>query len=58
MHEPSGWAMFTICSFDKTENKLDYYRGIDFIKKLCKKLKFHVLKIINYKKKEMLPLTD
>ena len=21
-HEPSGWAMFTRCSFDKKENKL------------------------------------
>ena len=24
-HEPSGWAMFTRCSFDKKENKLNYY---------------------------------
>ena len=23
-HEPSGWAMFTRCSFDKKENKLNY----------------------------------
>ena len=22
--EPSGWAMFTRCSFDKKENKLNY----------------------------------
>ena len=28
-HEPSGWAMFTRCSFDKKENKLNYYRGKD-----------------------------
>ena len=26
-HEPSGWAMFTKYSFDKIEDKLDYYRG-------------------------------
>ena len=26
MHEPSGWTMFTSCSFDEKENKLDYYR--------------------------------
>ena len=58
MHEPSGWVMFTKCSFNKTENKLDYYRGIDCIKTLCEKLKVHALKIINYKEKEMLPLTD
>ena len=31
-HEPSGWTMFTKCSFDATENKLDYYRGRDCIK--------------------------
>ena len=57
-HEPSGWTMFTKCSFDLTENKLDYYRGRDCIKKLCEKLKDHALKIINYEKKEMIPLTD
>ena len=30
-HEPSSWAMLTKCSFDKKENKLDYYRGRDCI---------------------------
>ena len=50
-YEPSGWAMFTNCSFDVTENKLDYYRGRDCIKKLCEKVKDHALKVINYKKK-------
>ena len=33
-HEPSGWAMFTRCSFDKKENKLNYYREKDCIEKL------------------------
>ena len=56
-HEPSGWAMYTRCSFDEEENKLDYYRGKDCIEKLCKKLKKHAMKIINYEKKEMIPLT-
>ena len=32
-YEPSDWAMFTRCSFDKKENKLNYYRGKDFIEK-------------------------
>ena len=54
-HEPSGWAMFTKYSFDETEN---YYRGKDCIEKLCKKLKKHAMKIINYGEKEMIPLTD
>ena len=50
--EPPGWAMFTKCSFDKAENKLDYYRGRDCIEKLCKELKEHAMKIINYEKKK------
>ena len=49
--------MFTKCSFDKAKNKLDYYRGRDCIEQLCKKLKDHAMKIINYKEKEMIPLT-
>ena len=61
-HEPSGWAMFAKCKCDATENKLDYYRGIDHIKTLCKKLKDHALKIltskINFEEKELIPLTD
>ena len=48
-HEPSGWAMFTRCPFDKKENKLNYYRGKDCIEKLCKKLKESAMKIIDYK---------
>ena len=56
-HEPSGWVMFTRYSFDKKENKLNCYRGKDCIEKLCKKLKEHAMKIINYEEKEMIPLT-
>ena len=35
-HTPSGYSLFTHCSFDKTKNKLDYYRGEDCMKKFCK----------------------
>ena len=49
--------MFTSCSFDEKENKLNYYRGKDCIEKLCKKLKECAMKIINYEEKEMIPLT-
>ena len=56
-HDPSGWAMFTRCSFSKKENTLNYYRGKDCIEKLCKKLKECAMKIINYEEKEMIPLT-
>ena len=50
--------MLTKCSFDKKENKHDHYKGKDCIDKLCKKLKEHAMKIINYEKKEMMLLTD
>ena len=46
--ELSGQAMFTKCSFDERENKLDYCRGKDCIEKVCKKLKKCAMKIINY----------
>ena len=45
-------------SFDETEDKLDYYRGKDCVEKLCKKLKKHAMKIINYEEQDEEPLTD
>ena len=56
-HTPSGYSLFTYCSFDTTEDKLDYYRGEDCMKKFCEDLKEHATRIINYEKKEMIPLT-
>ena len=56
-HTPSGYSLFTHCSFDKTKNKLDYYRGEDCMKKFCLNLREHSSKIINYEKKKMIPLT-
>ena len=53
----SGYSLFIHCSFDKTKNKLDYYRGDNCIEKFCKDLREHATKIINYEKKEMIPLT-
>ena len=50
-HTPSGYSLFTHCSFDKTKNKLDYYRGKDCMKNFCKDLREHATKIINYEKK-------
>ena len=35
-HEPSGQSMFKKCSFNKKENKLNYYRGKYCIEILCK----------------------
>ena len=56
-HTPSGYSIFTSCSFDESKNKLDYYRRDDCMKKFCKDLRKHATKIINYEKKKMIPLT-
>ena len=56
-HTPSGYSIFTHCSFDKSKNKLNYYRGEDCMTKFCKDLREHATKIINYEKKDMIPLT-
>ena len=56
-HTLSGYLLFTHCSFDKTKNKLDYYKGDNCMKKFCKDLREHATKIINYEKKDMIPLT-
>ena len=56
-YTPSGYLLFTHCSFDKTKNKLDYYRGDNCMKTFCKELREHATKIINYEKKDMIPLT-
>ena len=53
----SGYSIFTHCSFDKSKNKLNYYRGNDCMKKFCKDLREHATKIINYEKKKIIPLT-
>ena len=50
--------MFTKCSFDASKNKLHYYRRTDCIEMLRKKLKNHALKIINYEKKDIIPLSE
>ena len=56
-HIPSGYSIYTNCSFDKSNNKLSYYRGEDCMKRFCKDLKDHVTKIIDFKTKTMIPLT-
>ena len=56
-HIPSGYSIFTSCSFDESKNKLNYYRGKDCMKKFCEDLREHAIKIINYEKKKIIPLT-
>ena len=56
-HVPLGYSLFTHFSFDKTKNKLNYYRGKDCMKKFCKDLREHATKIINCEKKKIILLT-
>ena len=56
-HTPSGYSLFTHCSFDRTKNNLDRYRGEKCMKNFCLDLGEHATKIINYERKEMIPLT-
>ena len=48
---PSGYAIFTSCSFGKSKNKLNC------MKKFCEDLRIHATKIINYEKKKIISLT-
>ena len=57
-HTTSGYLLFTSCSFDPIKNKHDCYRGRDCIEKFCEDLRQNAMKIIDYEKKEMIPLTD
>ena len=57
-HRHSGYSLVTCCSFDKSETEQKFYREEDCMKIFCKDLKDQALKIINYEKKEMIPLTD
>ena len=56
-HTPLGYSIITHCSFDESQNKLNYYRKDDCMNKFCKDLREHGTKIINYEKKKMIPLT-
>ena len=51
-YTPSGYLLFTHCSFDLTKHKLDCYRGKGCMERFCKDLKEHATKIINYEKKK------
>ena len=56
-HTPSGYSIFTNCSLDESKIEISYDRGDDFMKKFCKDLRKHSIKIINYEKKKMISLT-
>ena len=57
-HIPSGYSMSPIWTFDGIENKHDVYRCEDLMKKSCESLGEHSVKIVIFKKKEMIALTN
>ena len=50
MHEPCGYSLDLVSSFDSKQNKHSFYRGKDCIKKFCSDLKELGTKIITKKK--------
>ena len=58
IHEPSGYSLDLVCSFDSKEDKHSFYRGNDCIKKFCSELKELGTKVVNYEQKEMTPLAS
>ena len=51
MHEPCGYSLDLVSSFDSKQNKHNCYRGKDCIKRFCGDLKELGTKIINYEQK-------
>ena len=58
IHEPCGYSLDLVCSFDLKESKHSFYRGKSCVKRFCSELKELGTKIVNYQQKEMIPLTD
>ena len=58
IHEPCGYSLDLVSSFDVKENKHSFYRGKNYIKKFCKELKEICTRIVNYEQKEMTTLTE
>ena len=58
LHMPCGYSIHTCYSFNKTLNEQKYYRGQDCIEKFSIELRSIFIKLINYKQKVMIPLTD
>ena len=54
IHEPCGYSLDLVCSFDSKEDK---QTGNDCIKKFCSELKELETKVVNYEQKEMTSLT-
>ena len=57
-HRPSGYSLVACFSFDKSLNEQKFYREKDCMKIYWKDLKDQAIKIINYEKEDMTPLTN
>ena len=58
IHDPCSYSLDLVRSFDWKQDKHSFYRGKDCTKKFSKDLKEHTTKMINFKEKDMIPLTD
>ena len=58
VHESCGYSIYLANSFDSKQDKHSFNRGRDCTKNFCVDLKKHAFKIINFKEKDMIPLTD
>ena len=58
IHEIRGYSLNLVRSYDSNKNIYSFHRGTDCAKKLCKDLKNQAMEIINFKEKEIIPLTD
>ena len=56
-HIASGYSFFSHCLFDKTKNKLDYYRSNNCMKNFSLDLREHAEKIINYEQAKIIAPT-
>ena len=56
IHDACGYSIDLVSPFDSKQDKHSYYRGRDCSKKFCEDLEKHIIKIINFKEKDMIPL--
>ena len=57
-YKPSCYSWVLICSFDATKSRHSFFRGKDCLEKFCKDVKELAVEISNYRKQEIIPLTD
>ena len=58
LHEACGYSSALVKSFASKQHKHSFYRGKVCTKKFSKDFKEHATKIINFKEKDMIVLTD